>query len=351
MAPIGSKASPCNKRLREIDMDRVLSSLPKVAKTGHEVDDNDAEAKRDMLGYIIKSCCENDSHILSLHRVLTKRQKAEQNRHADLSVMLDHISIVSRLPEERRITWLAEVSDLTTADIVAAKKSDSDADRQLYTFATGMGHTVKLPQEMKPLVVFTRFSDSRHRLFSERLAKFKAGGGWNNASKCLNWAAGCYKLAFKENGDLDSVTHCSGAKVTAPDWCKHVNREWSLQENWSDWTANIEKRPAPAIALRLLFEGSGNQASTGPHTLPLLKGGLSKELNQTATDLYLTYKAELDKLKITNSEGTETKEALSELRHERTKASSAKARAKALASISQRRPSAASACASREPHS
>lgn len=314
-----------------------MASLPKLQKTGHDVEDNDAEAKREMLGFIIKICCENDSHILSLHSTLAKRQKAEMNRHADLSAMLDHISIVSRIPEEPRITWLNDSSDLSTAEIVAAKKADNDADRQLYTFATGMGYTVKLPQELKPLVVFTRFSDARHKLFNNRLRGFKAKGGWNNAAKCLNWAAGCYKLDFTTEGGLDSVTHCSGAKVTAPDWCRHVNREWSLQENWSDWTANIERRPAPPIFLRLLFEKQDGQPSVGPHALPLFKGGTSKDLNSTAMELYTTYKEELDRLKINRNEESETKEALTELRHERTKANSDKARAKALASISQKK--------------
>lgn len=137
---------------------------------------------------------------------------------------------------------------------------------------------------------------------------------------------------FDGEGKLSEVSHVGGDKVQVPEWCSHVSRSWVLQENWSDWNANIEMKPAPPIYLRSLF--SEKVPKTGPFNVTLYRGGRSKELDMQIMAMHKDHMDSLAKLSGSSAQaGQEVKEHLTMLKKERVTAASTKARQAAMETL------------------
>ena len=75
-----------------------------------------------------------------------------------------------------------------------------------------------------------------------------------------------YSLTWNEDGKLAQVSHRSGDVAALPPGS--VGKSWSLEDNFSDWHAQIVLAPLPPLKLHTLFK----KKKSGPYTLPHITG-------------------------------------------------------------------------------
>lgn len=312
---------------------KVIAALPKLQVTGSEATDGERSANREMLITLLTECLADESHIMSLHTTLLKRKRSDtQDNGPDL---IEPFSILGRIPDSERIDVLATISDFTTQELVQAKRQDAEVDRQLLTYALGLGVNVKVPPELRVRPVFYSFVRARARMMGDRLAKFKARGGLNKETGAVQWVNGCYTCEFDDKGVLSKVTHRATKSVAAaPACCRHVTTEWQLQSNWSDSQAQVQIKPAPPIALHTLWADKA-----GPNSMPVYKGGKANEVDAMIADLHRDHLAKLALVTSPNvsGDGPSTAEHLKQLRIDKQKAASKTAREKALQTLASRK--------------
>ena len=97
---------------------------------------------------------------------LPKRKKSKEEAEKE-ATLLPVMAIATNIPEGRRI-------EMTTQDVIAAKKHDNDADRQFLALGMGFSMSFKLCEGLWHMLVLDEVFKDRHEGIGDRLSCFKA---------------------------------------------------------------------------------------------------------------------------------------------------------------------------------
>ena len=227
------------------------------------------------------------------------------------------------------IKWLEENTDLSTKDIMAAKRYDDDAVMQLMEAHTQLAPTLKALAPLLHKEVFKRFLNACAMKAGSPMRTIKSNGAVL-AGGGLNWAYGSYRLELGASKTIKTIKFRSGDAVDVEG--QQLNDDFCVVSNWSDWRAALEKKPFPPLKLHLFFESKAQ----GPYKFGKPWTASSKEYEVLVGQIDEQYSK--DKLKLTGLKKDEnvTKE-LKVLSTERKMASMAKARAEATKKLAEKR--------------
>lgn len=87
--------------------------------TGNYEEDQSKEVEADMFQHIIDTLVDEPKHIVPAYNVLSKRVRAiSDNTSTTPAQTFNEPTVLGRIPEEFKVQWLTEHSDLTTKDTV-----------------------------------------------------------------------------------------------------------------------------------------------------------------------------------------------------------------------------------------
>lgn len=143
-------------------------------KTGNYEEDQSKEVEADMFQQIIDTLCEEPKHIVPTYNFVSKRVKALPDNSSSVPAeTFNELSVLGRIPDDFKLQWLTEHSDLIARDIVQLMKHDAQAANYLIQYATKVQMKFRLPARFKTKEVLKRFLDARYELCGERLGAFK----------------------------------------------------------------------------------------------------------------------------------------------------------------------------------
>lgn len=180
----------------------------------------------------------------------------ETERNASVAEMFTVIGTVRQLDEDIVCQWLCRHSDMTIADVMTAKRFDPDAPWQLYAHATALSLALKLPEILRNVEVWKRWSEARHALMKNCLATFKSSGGLLSSGQ-LSWMDRTFTMEFDSDEKLTKITHVvSGVGGILPKGI-HITVQHDFKNFWSDADAVIKLAHFPGVkALSLFPKGS-----------------------------------------------------------------------------------------------
>ncbi|CAK0857281.1 unnamed protein product, partial [Prorocentrum cordatum] len=185
--------------------------VPFPAKTGNQMIDDEAMARRECFMTIIDECSANSGHILPLFNELNKRMRAMAKEVRCEGAKFDVLAkTFAQTDEEFMIRVVVEISDLSLQDVVKAKQMDDGAVFQLMQFALQYPKGLKYPEEARVVEVLSRVFKTRIEVAGQRLKKFKQNGGVSSTGM-LCWKVGCFVLKSID-GLLSEVGHANGDK-------------------------------------------------------------------------------------------------------------------------------------------
>jgi hypothetical protein len=211
--------------------------------------DDKKEADRMMLQDLLDACLDDSSHIAPLYLKLQNRVRS--NTTVTTPEHFDSISTFGRLPEDLLISGLVSRSDMSSSDIIAAKRVDDESVKQLIAFELAFHPNMKMPDFCKIKQVADRCLTKRSADLGGRLANFKAQLGLRSDGS-IDWSKGVYTPASTDGLRVTSIAHLNGESVVLP---AHVviSVDYQLHENWSDVNAYFFKEPMPPIKVVKLF--------------------------------------------------------------------------------------------------
>ena len=91
------------------------------------------------------------------------------------------------------MVWIESVSDVTSDDLLAARKFDSQSIYLLYEYATQLPQALKPGKECKSMEVMLRASNLRHEQCGSMLKHFKKVHGFDINNPQVVFKPGCYE--------------------------------------------------------------------------------------------------------------------------------------------------------------
>lgn len=305
----------------------VALRVPKPKKTGNEMVDTSKDAERELLMVLIDNCIWDSSHIMPLHNLLMKRLASGPQDTGGNS--FDKVGLLYSLPEEFLAHFITSVSDMSSLDIVAAKRFDPEAVVIMCKFGLDLPAHLKLPRECMLKDFMMDLLMKRHSDIGSRLSKLKESGTWDASRNQLNFKdKGCYRLTWRD-GILRSVTHISGA-VAELDAAKiQITRAYTMINNFSDRDAALLMEPLPPVHLFGFFKAS----NTGPFAHKQFKGGKAQDWTNFVTNA----RTEFDNARQVGGGGEEVMQAeLDKLNKERKSEALDKARRSAKEALDRK---------------
>lgn len=244
---------------------------PMPKKSGDDDADEERQAKRECAMSVIDYMLEDDTVCLPLYQFVLKRKAraASYGDDVDKDEQFKTISTFARLEPSWVIHLVAELSDLTAAQIIEASKFDEQTPRHLLQFALCYQGGLNIGQNGKIKAVLRAVFIRRHEQLNFRLKDFAKNGGLNT-DKSINWKRGVYSFTFENDSPsakLVKVTHVSGDAV-AIDENTCVTRAWSIVNNHSDYDAVVEMKPLKPTPLCSFFAAT----KTGPYRHKKMSG-------------------------------------------------------------------------------
>lgn len=166
------------------------------------------------------------------------------------------LTTLSKVDEGFATEFVIAVSDLVHADVVKAKQQDDKIIMQLLHFELQWAPNLKMPVEASVKEVLRRCMVQRSAELNNPLKNFKASGGLA-ANGAVNWLHGACSLQFTE-GVLTETTHTISTNKVSVDASYGLSNDYSLHENWCEWSAKLCKPPHPPIVLAGFFKDSGS---------------------------------------------------------------------------------------------
>lgn len=215
-----------------------------------------------MLQEMVSGLLQDRTLVLPLYHKYKQMLTDKQNEEAAGGDAFTKVSTWGRVDEEFIATFLVSTSDLTTKDIMLAKRHDEDALRQMMEFHTGLPPALKLLDSLKNRSIALRFLRNMSALQEHPLNKFKHDAGLL-ATGALDWSKGAYRVELDKAGCIASVTFRNGdtRDISAE---KIMVSDYVLSMNWSPWRASLEKKPFPPLRLHVFFA----QCKSGPYKFP-----------------------------------------------------------------------------------
>lgn len=230
--------------------------LPKPKKTGNEAMDEQQKTTYESSVAIVDEIVRDPSCVQCLWNRLQERKR----KALSLGPAFDGSATFSKsYPTLRRLVeeepewvalYLASASDLSPEEIVKTTNFDPESLHKLLHSDSG---ALRLTSDMllKSVLwqVFTMCSIACGR----KLKDLKTTGRWTDAAG-VNFPAMCYTFKFKE-GVLDEVVHRS-TSVTVSVAHLRITADYSLQNPWSDLSAQFVKPPMAATKVCAFFKKS-----------------------------------------------------------------------------------------------
>lgn len=201
------------------------------SRHGSKMQNEDADAKAQLLVGIIEELMNDDAHVMPVHCFVQKRiQEQKRQQKADSDAIFDTITTLKGLPDDWVVSWLQKNSDMGLDDLISAKSYDSDAIWQLLFFATQVPLQISMWPELQIKAVMSRFLQMMHEQFGSRISKFKKNGGLGANGKIV-WKEGAYSVSFDPTSKrLKKVVHvATGAEVLPEE--SYIDSSWNLDMN------------------------------------------------------------------------------------------------------------------------
>ena len=152
--------------------------------------------------------------------------------------------------------FIVKHSDLSSAELVTALKSDDGALDQLTEYGTKLARSLKLASQCKVKEVFSKVLEYFVRKGGDVLLKFKAEGGLNLHGS-FNWRQGSYLLGMNGSKIVDVTHKGTGAKVDISSL--GLDSNYQLTENWSEVSASLVRKPLPPVKLATMFSKNNKE--------------------------------------------------------------------------------------------
>lgn len=177
------------------------------------------------------------------------------------------------IPDDVAIPWLEKHSDMTSAELVAARGKDDKVILDLIAFESQVQTTMQLPEQCAVTPVLFRVLDLCAARAGRRLQRFKTNAGLKDDGK-VDFNKLSYRTMLTTNGELVVQHVMTGHEKTIAD--SGVTVAHRLIDNCLDHQAAFVKHPMPPIKLALFFQETKN----GPFTVPALtaNGKVFKEI-------------------------------------------------------------------------
>lgn len=243
-------------------------------------------------------------------------------------------SLCSGEYEQWTLHFVGTFAGLQTAQLVAVIKADDQSLSQLLQAITGLPISLRLNAACGIKGVLWKALRFCALGMGSRFAKFTETNGLR-PDGTLNWKKGAYEL------------QCSGKKITK---VKHIltkaevdltrlnlDTSYRLQDNFSDHTAALVKKPLPPVRLISLFD---SKQKAGPHSVDIVaKHSKPKAWAEKVDEIYAEWlmKKDRDSVIPQASAQNEAKKALDVLHHEKRQRISQAARDKAAVVLQSKR--------------
>ena len=317
---------------------KVCKALPTVILTGNSATDDDATSRREMLCNIITQCIEDESHIINLNSTLERRLKAIAEAKAN-EAKLDEMTTIFKIKADKRIEIIVANSDLTSQQLIRARKHHTDSDKHIMIYGFGCTMGQRLTEDFRYDPVLKNMFAIQHATMGSRLTNFSQKIDCDGK---VNWRGAVYAPEYNEQGKLVSVTHVDGCKVMTPNWASYITNKYDLVDNFDDMNAFFEcVQRGPKIWVITLFEDKNTKEKRGPCTVNLLKGDVAKQWLLSAGRKALAHAKSLEEAKKTtsassDSQNTQIEEELKRMKQEQAQAHASDARRKAEATLQER---------------
>ena len=330
---MAAEASPTKPAAANVAL-RSSFKLTTPRKSGNTIADEQNRAVYADLEDLIDHCCEHPEDTSILRRKCKELQSDRIKRADDgISELFVHFGTVSQLDSVVILAWLLKHSDLTVDDLQRIKKQDGQGLHQLYSHATQLSLSLKLPDDLRNVEVFNLFSAARAAIMGEKLKHFKRGGGVS-ASGTLDFNDRLVQITWDTNEVLKEIKHNTSGKMSELPKGTHITKEYEFQSFWFEADAKVKIGCLPPIKLLQLF---GKDPDFG---YPLGANG-KKHLTALAaavkpfTEQYNAKVKEVvgSKSESSNNQRTEILQVLGDVAKEKRLESAAGAKEKALKSL------------------
>lgn len=238
--------------------------LPKVARTGDMVKDQERTNIRTAYSYILATLWKHPGIILSTQGFVQERLRVESEAATgDEFQTLTSLAALSKTDARWFANFISRHPKLSVDDLQSAASYDTGALLHLMTFLTGMSMTMKLPQECRAKRILQAYLDARVNNFGgkHRGGLLEVEGGAVDKTGAIKWwLCGVYQLQWSESNVGTVIHRPTGATAKVPPTVLLASG-FTLQGNHSDMTAMVALGPAK-ILLADLFG-----TPTGPHSL------------------------------------------------------------------------------------
>lgn len=238
-------------------INKILKSLPKITKTGNFVLDSEAETKHDSLLYILETLLREPQHIAACETTLRKRMRAMQEAGPnDFSEVFQNLTTVRSIDETFRTNFVCSHSDFAAGDLVTALSYDIEATADILEYMLQLPKTFRLSDDCKVKAILNNLFTARCAELGNRGKDLRSSGALA-ASGRISWEKfGCYKLKFEGN-ICKHIIHVSGDFVDLMDGA-YIDNGFTLAENYSDWSAYVQKKPMAPQRLHVFFAAAKN---------------------------------------------------------------------------------------------
>ena len=295
--------------------EKMIRTLPKIVKTGDLVADQAEQGSRDKLERIIREVMSDSGAIESVDTHLDQRRKARElaEKQAD---MLPPCFCSGRLKDDLKVRLLIKDSDMASADILSAKKKDSEADKQMLVYKYGIGLGFRLGESFRYWQVLDKVFTPRAESWGNRMQHFKQRFVQPDGS--IDWKGATFQCLYSPQHALQSVKHvATGDVVNCPAWAAHITTDYDIIMGWDDLQASFERKPMPALPIWNFFQQENKQKAKddpkGPFKLVQMKGDKIKQfyaLADAEKESYLSGVKAAKQAVVASTGGTEADEDL-----------------------------------------
>jgi len=307
-------------------------SVPR--RSGNTLVDEQNRAVFADLEDIIDHCCQNPEDTSILRRKC-KELHSDRIKRADdgISELFVHFGTVSQLDSVHISAWLLKNSDVTVDDLQHIKKQDGQGLHQLYSHATQLSLSVKLPDDLRNVEVFNLFSTARAAIVGDKIKHFKRDGGVS-PSGALDFNDRLVQMTWDANDVLTEMKHNASGKTSELPKGTHITKDFEFQSFWCEVDAKVKIGCLPPIKLLQLFGKDPNfgypLGANGKKNLSVLAAAVKPFTEQYTAKVKEVVGSKSDS---GNNQRNELLQVLGDVAKEKRLESAAGARAKALTSL------------------
>jgi hypothetical protein len=258
--------------------------VPAVIKTNDPTIDTELESQRYALMTMIDDFVRLPDHILPMRAVLDGRKRKDSDPHRGVADCFKVVTTFSKLDEAWLAYWVTQHSDLTLANLVAAKRHDKDSTFILASLAAQVPASLKLKSHCRIKVVMYNVLEQRALACGTRIKTFKAQGGITADGAIDLKARGCYTMDFDAEDRCINIAHVASGAFVVPAAHIVITKAFALINNHLDKEAAVVLKPLPPLKLASLFG-----PDLGPHVYTHISGGTCAQFDAIVDEVHTAY--------------------------------------------------------------